>query len=336
MALRPLGAARFRRSGELTMSRAARVAKWAAGALLAGVGGLLVAGVVAARRAPDTLRLSRSSNEVDGLEVAYHQRGAGPDVLLIHGGMGTAEDWEPVLDALSAKHRVTALDRPGFGGSEVAGDIPALAGNAKQVAGLIRALKLERPVVVGHSHGGGVALQLVRDAPELVGALVLIAPSTYAHRFGPSAHDHLLAIPLFGEGIGATVGALLGPSMMEAILKEALGPDLEKVDEDFVSFRIRAWSNGRSLATQARQNVAGNLDRAALEATFANVTHRAVVVWCDGDPWEHHYSIQSARLARELANAREVALKGCGHYVQHGQPAAVVAAIESVVSAAGP
>lgn len=95
---------------------------------------------------------------VDGTQLSHHQRGSGPDVVLLHGGMGSAEDFEPVLERLAAAYRVTAIDRPGFGRSHGRGDDVTHPGNARLVAGAVGTLGLPRPVAVGHSHGGGVAL----------------------------------------------------------------------------------------------------------------------------------------------------------------------------------
>jgi pimeloyl-ACP methyl ester carboxylesterase len=106
---------------------------------------------------------------VDGTRVSYHQRGAGADVVLVHGGMGSAEDFEPILDRLAAEFRVTAVDRPGFGLSEARGDDPTYPGNARLLAGTVRALGLTRPIVVGHSHGAAWPWRSPRITPTCPG-----------------------------------------------------------------------------------------------------------------------------------------------------------------------
>src|SRR5687768_7438671 len=116
--------------------------------------------------------------EVDGVRLHYLERGAGPPVVLLHGNVVTAEDylWSGVLDRVAERHRVVAIDRPGFGYS----DRPKgrLWTPAEQ-AGLLRRaftrLGLDRPVVVGHSWGTLVALALALDHPEVVRGLVLLS-----------------------------------------------------------------------------------------------------------------------------------------------------------------
>jgi pimeloyl-ACP methyl ester carboxylesterase len=276
---------------------------------------------------PAPLRWPRRSVVVDGSRVAFRQEGAGPDVVLLHGSMGSAEDFEPVFEALTRGHRVTAVDRPGFGGSQARGDDATLTGNARLLAGLVRAVGLTRPVVVGHSHGGGVALRLAASEPDLVSGLVLIAPATYPDGRYPEPLDRLVALPRLGEGLAAWVGPWLGPGQIRHVLEAAVGPDAAKVPADFITWRTQLWVAPRSLATHARQNVTDNAELAALAPRYPTLAVPAVVIWCDQDAFNGR-AVDSGRLARELPQARAVPLTGCGHYVQYARPAAVIAAIE--------
>ncbi len=108
----------------------------------------------------------------------YVDTGTGPAVLLIHGLGGNLRHFDMgVIDDLAADHRVIAIDRPGMGWSDRPGDAPA---NLRAQAGFIRevieALSLDRPLLVGHSLGGGISLALALDHPELTRGLALIAP----------------------------------------------------------------------------------------------------------------------------------------------------------------
>ena len=82
--------------------------------------------------------------------------------------------------------------------------------------------------------------------------------------------------------------------------------------------------------TGSQQRDHEELTRLAPE--YPRLTTPAAVVWCDGDPFEGPaFSIRSHRLAGEIPKAREVALTGCGHYIQYGRPEAVVEAIDAVL-----
>jgi len=113
---------------------------------------------------------------------------------MLHGQPGLGSDWQQVADLLPAELRVLAPDRPGYGASlQAAG---GFAHNARAVVAELDARDIERVVLIGHSHGGGVALSAARLAPERIEALVLLAS------IGPgclNGWDRLLAAPVTGE-----------------------------------------------------------------------------------------------------------------------------------------
>lgn len=107
----------------------------------------------------------------------YAMAGTGRPVLFLHGwGLG-CRVYEPALRLLASAHtRVYAPSLPGFGGTApLPSGAMGLAGYARWVAEFIEAAEIDTPLtVIGHSFGGGVAIQLAHDAPELVSRLVLV------------------------------------------------------------------------------------------------------------------------------------------------------------------
>lgn len=116
--------------------------------------------------------------------LAYRQFGSGPDLLLISGEHATMTSWDPqfLLD-LAAHFTVTEFDFPDVGYSAPDARYTSVAALADYTAGLIWALGLSRPVVLGWGFGGEVALSLVERHPGLIWRLVL-AEATPG---GPSA-----------------------------------------------------------------------------------------------------------------------------------------------------
>lgn len=108
----------------------------------------------------------------------------GPPVLLIHGNCSSSGFWEPLLRHLPQQWRIVAPDLRGYGQSPALG-VDATRGLrdfADDVAPLLADLSARaggsavKVTVVGHSMGGGVAMQLLIDHPEQIGAVVLEAP----------------------------------------------------------------------------------------------------------------------------------------------------------------
>jgi pimeloyl-ACP methyl ester carboxylesterase len=110
-----------------------------------------------------------------GHEVAYRMAGEGPVVVLIHGMAGSSRTWRDVIPLLARDHTVIAPDLPGHGESaKPLGDysLGAYASGLRDLVG--GALGIERATLVGQSLGGGVAMQLAYQHPELCERLVLV------------------------------------------------------------------------------------------------------------------------------------------------------------------
>lgn len=95
--------------------------------------------------------------------LAFHRRGEGPPLLLLHGLGGTRIVWDPVIEILAAEREVIAPDLPGFGASDPLRDVPPTPANlAAAVASFCAAQGIERPHVGGNSLGAWVALEMAR------------------------------------------------------------------------------------------------------------------------------------------------------------------------------
>lgn len=110
----------------------------------------------------------------------YRDLGSGPPVVMVHGLGGQMRNFSYALsERLIRRYRLILLDRPGSGFSVRApGSTGSLAEQGAFVAAAIRRLDLDRPLLVGHSLGGAVALATALNHPELIGGLALIAPLT--------------------------------------------------------------------------------------------------------------------------------------------------------------
>lgn len=142
--------------------------------------------------------LVQRSAIVNGLRLAWCE--AGPEdatetVVLLHGLLESTETWGHVLPLLAREHRVVAVDLLGHGltSKPLQADysIPALATHVRDVLAI---LGIESATIVGHSLGGGVALQMTYLWPELVGRLVLVSSGGLGRSTGPLLK--LLAAPL--------------------------------------------------------------------------------------------------------------------------------------------
>lgn len=110
---------------------------------------------------------------VGDLEVHYLEAGSGRPLILLHGGMATCEAWGEALPRMADRYRVIAPDTRGHGRTSNPARTMSYAQFADDVAGLMAALGLEEPLILGYSDGGQTALEFGLRHPDKAAALVL-------------------------------------------------------------------------------------------------------------------------------------------------------------------
>lgn len=165
--------------------------------------------------------------EVHGARLHYLDRGAGPVVVLVHGLGGNLRNFYGLVDKLAATCRVVAVDRPGSGYSTVSGEHPTLSAQATIIAQFLRRLGVERPLLVGHSLGGALALALALGHRDCVRALVLISNLSQVEHAPPAIFKSLdIRSPALRWLVAWTLMAPLGKLAQQATLKAVFAPEL--------------------------------------------------------------------------------------------------------------
>jgi pimeloyl-ACP methyl ester carboxylesterase len=125
-----------------------------------------------------SLDVEHHSADIDGHEMHYWKAGTGPDLLILHGLLGTAAAWEDMAPRLAPDSTVYAIDALGIGNSERPPRIDAgLEAQADRVARFMKVVGVPAADILATSHGGAVALMLAAKHPALVRTLVLNAPA---------------------------------------------------------------------------------------------------------------------------------------------------------------
>ncbi|WP_165886645.1 alpha/beta hydrolase [Sphingomonas sp. PP-F2F-A104-K0414] len=204
---------------------------------------------------------------VEGVRIHYRDAGCGRPIVMIHGLGGQMRNFDyGLLDRLIGKHRLILIDRPGSGYSQSAGtsDIET---QARVIAGVIAKLGLHRPLVVGHSLGGAVALALALAHPDHVGRLALICPLTLSQSDRPSAFRALeISSPLIRSLVAQTVAtpaSLLGRARQAELI---FSPD--PVPDDF------GVRGGGNLISRPRAFAAASADYAMIPSSIGRLEMR--------------------------------------------------------------
>ena len=253
-------------------------------------------------------------------KLGFSRRGAGPQLVLIHGLGSSRAAWDPVVRQLAEHFDVLALDLPGFGESAPLppGTEPHPARLARAVAVLLDELHVDRPHVVGNSVGGWVALELAALRP--VSSLTLLSPAGLWRRGVPLYCWISLRITRWASRHAA------------GLLSRLVGHRLGRI-------LVLGQTHGRPTQVtpaEARASIEAMGTCPGFDAAFAATVHRhytagpalgAPVTVAFGSRDLLLLPGQSRHVDQLPPGTRSVELSGCGHVPMSDSPAAVVAVI---------
>jgi pimeloyl-ACP methyl ester carboxylesterase len=255
-----------------------------------------------------------------GHEIAYRGGGSGPVVLLVHGMASSSATWSGVIPALAEGATVIAPDLPGHGESVEAGGDQSLGSLASSVRDVLLTLGHDRATVVGHSLGGGVAMQFAYQFPHACERLVLVS----AGGLGRDVALFLRALAF--PGLELIIPPAFAPKLHQAgaSVVRLLGrigihprPSFEEIWRDYGMLsrketRRAFFATLRAVIDPAGQRVSAT-DRLYLAAAVPTL-----IVWGERD------SIIPVRHAEEAHQAipgstLEI-FERAGHFPQHDEP----------------
>lgn len=257
----------------------------------------------------------------DGVLTAYREWGAhGTPIVLVGGAVEPSFVWDEVGPILARTHRVFALDLDGFGYTERHGPWN-LREWTDQTEGFARRLHLRDPIVVGHSLGAAVAVELARR--HVASRIVLLDGDALSIAGPPSwIRSALVGSPYFTAAFRI---ATRSHWIVRRVLANAWGPTHPR----FTSADLSRWTD-QFRAANARQALAGMFRQGLAGVTAAELraTHTsATVVWGADDDVDSRSA--GEQTARDL-HAPFVLVPGAGHLSMLARPAAVARAIERV------
>jgi pimeloyl-ACP methyl ester carboxylesterase len=264
------------------------------------------------------------------IELGSGKEGA-PPVVLLHGAGANLEDMNLAFgERLAARHRVILIDRPGFGFSaRKRGEGSSPADQAKVLRDVLDVLGIDRPIIVGHSWGGTLALAFALDFPQRVAGMVLIAPATHPGVWGLSAINTALATPVgtfFARTLALPFGALLmWAGSRTAFLPQVIPPRYVKNSAAMLVLRpptlMNNWDDVGCLEEALKQQ-AGRYSALNLPTIVFNGDKDLLV------PPEKH----ALKLAAAAACVKVTVLPGFGHMLHHDAAEQIAAAVEDVAA----
>jgi pimeloyl-ACP methyl ester carboxylesterase len=282
--------------------------------------------------------LRREVRVVHGYRRAYVRAGSGPPLLLLHGIGNSAQTWAPVVDRMAASHTVIAPDLLGHGSSDKPRGDYSVAGYANGMRDLLSVLDIEQVTVVGHSLGGGIALQFAYQFPERCQRLVLVSSGG----LGPDLSVGLrLATAPGAELVLTALSALPWPLRSGLGLLDEVGRrigwcrarDLAEAGEAMLELhdgeaRAAFLRTLRSVADVHGQSVT------ALDRLYLATALPMLVVWGARDPI---LPVRHAEAVRDLVpSARVEIFRDAGHWPHLAEPERFCAVLGEFLTSAAP
>lgn len=266
-----------------------------------------------------------------GRRIAYVRDGEGADVVLVHGTLMTADDMRlGPMPALARRHRCTAFDRPGHGWSDHRrGADASLWGQMEVLRGAVLALGLERPVILGHSFGGAVALAYAMAHPDEIAGAVALAPIC----FPELRMEQLLlgprALPVAGDLLSRALGATLDPVLLPLLWRAMFLPQ-PMPDAFAAGFPFARAGRPDQMVSEAENAAAMWPDLARSAMGYAGC-RAPVRVLCGTADLVVNGMTQGAMAAALIPGARLGWLPGVGHMLHHARPDAVADAVAALL-----
>jgi pimeloyl-ACP methyl ester carboxylesterase len=270
---------------------------------------------------------------VGGVNVRVLERpGADPAVVLIHGLPGTADDFDKVTALLPGRHTI-AFDRPGFGFSS--GGYHRLDVQLATLQGLLARLRVRRPVLVGHSYGGTLALAYAERHPGALRGLVLVDAAAAGQHSAllqrmQSRLVQFLSWPVVQPLADVSFSQVLRTGSAKRADAAAFSPNpVEPAHEHRV---LAINMRHEDLDAFAGEQLAADGVIAQLDKGLASIATPAVVIQGDHDKFvepEH-----GRKLAATLPHAQLEMVSG-GHMAPYVHPGVVAAAAERLAAGAG-
>jgi len=262
------------------------------------------------------VRYEESFVDVAGARVHYLHAGSGSPMLLIHGMVGSSDNWRGNIDALAQHASVYAIDLVNMGKSQRIGGLDAgLMATANRIVAIMDALHIADADIVAHSHGGAVALMLAAIHPRRVRRLILFAPAN------PYSRSSDMMVRVYSTRWGAFLAWML-PYLPAPIQRIALGEmygGANRVLDRCLREIADSLRNPGTLRHVLSIIRSWFVEMAKLKSAIRRVRRiPTLLVWGNQD---YTVSLSSGiKLRRVLRPCNLVVVPGCGHSVFEERP----------------
>lgn len=271
---------------------------------------------------------------IGGDAIHYVDEGAGRPILFVHGLGGQLHHFRHTLfPAMGDGFRLVAMDRPGSGYSTRVSSGARIPEQAEAIARFIDAVGLDRPLLVGHSLGGAIALRVALDHPDKIAGLALISPLTHYVPTPPKEFGGLyIRSPLMRRIIAATLAVPAGLKVAPQTLDFVFGPQPVPADYaigggGYLGLRPSHFHATSSDLVAVEQDLPGQMER------YGEIKMPVGILFGSRDRVLHHTRHGLAMEGRIEGIDIEI-LEGIGHMPQFVEAEKVAAFVKRLAGQA--
>ena len=252
--------------------------------------------------------------------ATIHVETSGParaqPLIMIHGMSGSTYDMtHSLMPELEDKFRVYIVDRPGFGHSPILKHGEDLQSQARAIREAVFVLDSRKPIVLGHSYGGAVALSMALDAPESLAALVLLSAPSQPWKGAPGLSHRLLTTPILGPIAAWLIAAYLPKPYLDAQVGDVFAPQAPP-DGYVDTFQPILALRPSTFMLNARQRITLKAHLADMKLHYPTIGLPVESVHGTADTTVPHL-IHAGPLDNQMQVNRLIELGGIGHMPHH-------------------
>lgn len=247
-----------------------------------------------------------------GVKAHVIEQGSGPQILMVHGAASNGRELISALGDRLKDMRLIAPDRPGLGYSQRPKNAATLGEQAAFLADILRQTASGPVVAVGHSWGSGVILRLALDHPELVKALVLLAPASHPWQKSTSLLNRVAGWPVLGDLLVWTLPPLIGPRLAPKGIARGFAPGPINPPDYGDKIGMPLFFRPKAYKANAEDMVIGSAEMGKQAMRYSSLTLPVTIVSGQGDVIVYN-AIHAAGLKRDIPHAISFRVAGAGH-----------------------
>ncbi|NSW44313.1 MAG: alpha/beta fold hydrolase [Bacteroidales bacterium] len=263
------------------------------------------------------------------MELFYRQLGNGFPIIILHGLYGMSDNWMSIARQLSNKYQIWLPDQRNHGRSPHS-TIHTYQAMCNDLLEFIQKHQLHKPIVMGHSMGGKVAMTFAKEYPNLLSALVVvdIAPKNYQIHEAQDMHSHhhiiesLCSLPLNKIDSREKADELLSDSLPSPLLRAFLLKNLQRSEHGF------QWLFNLPVLKENLKHIAGGFDNDWQQATITGFP----VLFLKGEQSDYITPNDIPLIEQIFPAAQIEVIPQSGHWLHAQNPQAFIAALQKYLN----